>query len=92
MAIAHASVTVDTTATDLTSGVADTGGNTTRSVVLTNGGSAAVYLGGPTVTSIAYGYALAVGGELALDLAPGDLLFGISAAAGGVVRVLHTGV
>lgn len=92
MSIAHASVTVDTTAVDLTSGVPDTGGNATRSVILTNPGTAPVYLGGPGVTTTAYGYALAVGGELALDLAPGDALFGIGATAGGVVRVLHTGV
>lgn len=90
MGVRHASVTVGTTATSLIAGVSDI--NNYRSVVLTNTGTASVFVGGSDVTTSSYGYELKSGGELALDLESGDVVYGISVAAGGQVRVLHTRV
>lgn len=90
MSVRHASVTVGTTATSLIAGVSDINAN--RSIVLTNKGAVSVFVGGSDVTTSAYGYELAAGGELALDLKSGDVPYGIAASAGQTVRVLHTGV
>jgi len=93
MGVNHALVSVGTSAVDLTSGVTDTDQNTQiRSVVLTNTGTSSVFIGGPTVTTISYGYELKAGYELALDLTLGDAPYGIAAAGGGQLRVLHLGV
>lgn len=95
MSIQHASVSVGTTPTSLTAGVNDTTGNnydTARSVVLTNAGSASVFVGGPTVTTSDYGYELKAGERLALDLLRYDEPFGVVASGTVEVLALHTGV
>lgn len=99
MAVAHASVTVGLTATSLTAGVVDSGKWTgddvtpTRRVVISNEGAAIVYIGGPGVTTSAYGAKLAAtSGQIALELGPNDEVWAISGSAGQTVRVLHLSV
>lgn len=91
MSVRHATVAVGTTATSLTVGYV-TDRDQYGSVLLTNDGAASVYVGGSDVTTSVYGYELAVGGELALDLDPGDVPYGVAASAGQTVRVLYTRV
>lgn len=95
MSIAHALVNVDTTPVSLTASVADAdnpGAAQVRSVILTNVGTASVYVGGPSVTTSNYGFELKTGTQLSIDLGPGDVPYAVGAAAGGQVRVLHAGV
>lgn len=99
MAVAHASVTVGTTAVSLTAGVVDADSydtdqtKTTRRVVISNEGGAIVYIGGPGVLTTAYGAKLAATtGQIALELGPDDEVWAISASAGQTVRVLHLSV
>lgn len=90
MSVKHASVSVGTTATSLLTGVTDI--NENRSIVLTNAGSASVYIGGSDVTTSVYGYELAAGGELAIDLQQGDVPYGVVASGTVTVRALHSRV
>lgn len=95
MAVKHSSVTVGDEAGSLLAGVADEGGNNydvARSVVLTNASGATVYVGGPGVTTTEYGYALASGASLSLDLGLEDIPFAVVATGTATVRVLHLGV
>ena len=99
MAISHASVTVGTTAVSLTAGVVDpdaisgTADDITRRVVISNEGAQIVYVGGPGVTTTAYGAKLAATtGQIALELTRDDEVWAISGTAGQTVRVLHLGV
>lgn len=98
MAVSHASVTVGTGAVSLTAGVVDTDrvgddSTVTRRIVISNEGAAIVYIGGPGVTTSAYGAKLAAtSGQIALELGVDDEVFAISGSAGQTVRVLHLGV
>lgn len=97
MAVKHKAVLVGNTATSLTAGTIDTdtayeqSANIARSILVQNSSGATVYLGGPGVTAGDYGYALAAGGEIAIDLTPGDELFAV-AAAPQTIYTLHLGV
>lgn len=81
MAVTHAQTTVSTTAATL--------GRVTSNEALTvqNNSAVTVYLGGPGVTTSAYGYALAPGGVIAVDLPASNVLYAI-AASSCVVGVL----
>lgn len=92
MAVVSAAVTVAATATQLAAPTAPTttfGGTRNKigaSVQVPSGGST-VYVGGPDVTT-ANGYAVAAGTAVSIDLAPGDVLYGIVASSTQAVRVL----
>lgn len=97
MAIAHGTIEVGTTAVNLLTGVPDRGfqhvdNSPDRTVVLINEGAVEVYLGGPGVTDSDYGYPLAPGGEVAVDLVDSDVLWAVVAAGTATVRALHLGV
>lgn len=92
MAVDHATVTVGTTPTSLIAGVADAANANYRSILLTNRGTASVFVGGPAVSTTSFGYELVVGGEVAFDLESGDVPYGVAAVAGQTVRVLHSRV
>lgn len=96
MSVKHSnSVVVAVTATSLTAPVADHSGNNyevARSLVLTNTGSVDLFLGGSDVTSASFGYKLAAGKEMSLDLGRGDELFAAVATGTSTVRILHLGV
>jgi len=81
VAVTHAQTTVSTTAVAL--------GRVSSNEALTvqNNSAVTVLLGGPTVTTSVYGYALAPGGVIAVDLPPGNALYAI-AASSCVVGVL----
>lgn len=89
MAIIHARPTVTTTASAIASGTNDRSG---QSVVIQNpSAGATIYLGGSTVTSSSYGYALAGGSDLSIDLAGGEDLYAITASGSQQVNVLRQG-
>ena len=79
-----APVTIGTSATIIFTAVA------LQTVVLQadTGNGAAVFIGGSAVTT-ANGYELLAGGALALNMQPGDTVYGISAAGSDDVRILH---
>jgi hypothetical protein len=91
--VKHASVSVATTATDLTSNIRDDSGFTgvTRTVVVQNKGAGSIFLGGPGVTTTSFGYELPSGSEASFDLTLGDILYGVAASAQSVT-ILHMGV
>lgn len=89
MAISSAQVSVTTSATLLSS--AETDDRAGSSLALTNGGDAAVFLGASGVTT-GTGFGLAAGASMALDLQPGESLYGIVASGTQAVSVLRTGV
>lgn len=96
MAVSHASVTVGVAAVSLTALVLDPDNYSTdpnavtRRVVISNEGAAIVYIGGPGVTTTAYGAKLAATtGQIALELGAGDEVWAISGSASQTVRVLH---
>lgn len=93
MAVQHRTVTVGTTATDLTSAVLDKDGfeDVTRSVTVQNTAGATLYVGGPGVTTADYGLSIPADTIVAFDLRRTDVLYGVLAAAGDV-HVMHTGV
>lgn len=93
MAVKHASVTVATTATDLTSSIRDDRGfdGVTRTVVVQNKSAGSIFIGGPGVTTSSYGYELPAGSEASFDLTLGDVLYGVAAQATSVT-ILHMGV
>jgi hypothetical protein len=87
MPVATAVVAVGTAATALS-----TGGKSMTditSVAVYNAGSNTIFIGGSTVTT-ATGIPLAVGATATFDLAFGDGLYGIVAAATENARVLQT--
>lgn len=92
MAVVEASVTVATTATELSGG--DAGGPTSGQSILVKvpAAGATVYLGGSGVTTTT-GYPLAAGESFTADLGPGDTLFGIVVGpATQAVNVIRIGV
>lgn len=90
MATAHARVTVGTQATALQK--SEPAGHSGRqSLVVQNTGAATVYLGDATVTTSTYGYALAAGAAVSLDLGRDDVLYGVVASSTVTVSVLYLG-
>jgi hypothetical protein len=91
MAVSTASVTVATTATQLSG--ADSGGSTSgQSVaVYVPTGGATVYVGSSAVTT-AIGFPVAAGEKMAFSLEPGESLYGIVAASTQAVNVFRSGV
>jgi hypothetical protein len=61
------------------------------SAAVKNAGAASIFLGPDDVTT-ATGYELAAGGELGIDLAPGEELYGIVATGTQAAQVLRAGV
>ncbi len=92
MTIKHATVTVATTATALNTAVTKDGTpSMTMSIQVPTGG-ATVYVGGAGVTTTAYGYAIAAGGVLTIEMGQDEVLFGVVAASTQAVYVLRQGV
>lgn len=91
MAVIAASVTVATTATELSG--SDSGGSTSGQTVLVKvpAGGATVYVGGSGVTT-ADGFPIAAGESQKFDLAGGEQIYGIVAATTQAVNVIRTGV
>lgn len=90
MALTGRRVTVTDVATRIDA--ADTNNSTPRSLTVKNAGSAAIDIGGSTVTS-GTGYELAAGASISLDLEPFETLHGIAPAlASQPIHVLETGV
>lgn len=85
--IRHRAVTVGTTATSLSPLVDDSSGIVSIAVQNPSGG-VTVYLGGPGVTSSDYGYALATGKEIALDVPADKPLYAAVATGTQAVTVL----
>lgn len=91
MAVSAVSVTVATTATQL-SAASETDRASGHSVLVkVPSGGATVYIGGSGVTTAA-GYPVAAGEAFSFDLSPGDDLYGVVAADTQAVNVLRTGV
>ena len=92
MAINHAIVSVGATATLLT--VAASGGGKDGSTILVQNptGGQAVYLGGTGVTTSSYGFILAVGSNISIELNQDESLYGVVASSTQSVAVLRQGV
>lgn len=91
MAIDHERVSVGTSATTLGNAARDRDGFTVN-VQNPTGSGATVYLGGSDVSTSDYGYSLAAGSEVAVDLLQGEALYGIVASGTLTVNVLRIGV
>ena len=96
MAIQGVQITVGTAATALNAvaGMTDpvVYNQTGQSLIIQNPtGGATVYLGGSTVTTVAYGYALAANTALSIDLGQGEQIFGVVATGTQAVGVLRKG-
>lgn len=96
MAIVATRVTVSTTATDLAGTDNQTryqgdGYGMTVAVKVPTGG-ADVIIGGSSAVTTSTGYTLSAGESLAIDLRPGDELYGIVASSTQVLHVIRTDV
>jgi hypothetical protein len=90
MAINHQIVTVDNSGTSLVSipqANAIPYENKVSISIQNLDSTDTVYLGSAGVNSSVYGYALAPGAVFAIDLLPGDKLFGITASSGLTAQV-----
>lgn len=86
MAVTSAQVSVGTTATAL-----NTAGTSGQRLVVSNAGTNDVLLGPSGVTTVT-GLALAAtDGPIVIELAPGEVLFGIVATGTETVQVLRSG-
>ena len=93
MAVSGTRVTVATTATLLLTAQGKAGSQQEVNVRVQNPtGGQVVFLGNSAVTASAYGYSLAVAGEVLITLKNGESLYGIVAGTTQVVNVLATGV
>ena len=92
MAINHALVSVGSTATLLT--VAASGGGKDGSTILIQNptGGQVVYLGGAGVTTSSYGFILAVGSNISIELNQDEAVYGVVASSTQSVAVLRQGV
>jgi len=92
MAIAHAIVSVGTSATLLT--VALEGGGKDGSTILVQNptGGQAVFIGGSGVTTASYGYKLAIDSTITIELNQDEALYAVVAATTQSVAVLRQGV
>jgi len=92
MAVSGTRPTIATTATIVYTAPANSGKGEMKPVRIQNPvGGQVVYLGGTGVTTALYGYALAVGGEVLVNLDAGETLYGIVAATTQQVNVLSNG-
>lgn len=87
MAVQSASVSVTTSATQLSGTETDTASGHT--LVFTP--PSAIYVG-PSGVTTGNGYLLTAGVEYVFDLGPGDVLYGVAASGTVVVPVLRIGV
>lgn len=95
MAFDYAAVSVADTATSLLAGVDDNlpGRDTSRSIKVTNRGSASVFIAGPDVTaSVNGGDELEAGESVVFDVSSNDVPYAITASGTVTVGVLHMGV
>jgi len=92
MSIAHAIVSVGTSATLLT--VATAGGGKDGSTILIQNpaGGQAVFIGGAGVTSSSYGYKLAIDSDMSIELNQDEAVYGVVASSTQSVAVLRQGV
>jgi hypothetical protein len=90
MALAHAQVTVTTTATLLSAADAGRDGQTVLVQNPTTGVN--VYIGGAGVTTTSYGFLLQAGTAFAIDLQVGEALYGVVASSTQAVGVIRQGV
>lgn len=93
MAVAHAIVTVGTTATALGAAEVVRSFDKKAQSVLVTAGAEDLYLGGAGVTTTDYGYLLAAGASVAMDLGAEDYdtLYGVVGTEDDVA-VLYLGV
>lgn len=90
MAVAHAQVSVGTTATLLS---AEKAGRDGQTILVQNPtGGVNVYLGGAGVTTSSYGYLLQAGSAFAIDLADAEGLYAVVSTGTQAVGVLRQGV
>jgi hypothetical protein len=89
MAVAHGRVVVAATATSLASAARDRDGFTV--VVQNPSGGSAVFIGGSGVTTTSYGYELAAGGVLTVELKRDEAVFGVVTTGTTTVNVLRVG-
>lgn len=90
MAVTAAQVSVGTTAVELSGTGADTVSG--QSLVIKNKGTtASVFLGGSNAVTTGSGFQVEVDSSVAVDLGPGEQLWGIAASA-QTVHVLRAGV
>lgn len=87
MAVSSVQLAVGTAPVELTA--VDSDGNHAQSVLMTNVGAAAVFLGGAGVTTT-NGYSLAAGASLSVDLTGDEKMFAVAAVSGSL-HVLRTG-
>jgi hypothetical protein len=96
MAVQGLRITVGTTATVLSSltppSPIDYNQRGFSTLIQNPTGGVTVYLGGPDVTTTTYGYSLAAGSSMSVDLFPGDLLYGVVATGTQALGILRTGV
>lgn len=93
MATKHATVSVGTTATALhatESGVPEWSASASQSLLIS--AAADFFIGGPGVTTTAYGFKVVAGTPLALDLGAGDTLYGVCATGTVDVYILRVAV
>lgn len=91
MAVGHALISVTATATNLLT-LSDKHDFAARSVLVQNGSAVPVYVGGPDVTPASYGYLLAPGREIGLDLGEDDVPYACTDSEAADIAVLHTGL
>ena len=89
MAVSHARISVGTTATKLTSDYDGKDGQTIN--VQNPSASTTVYIGGEGVTTTDYGYALAGGTSMSVELQDDEKLYGVVASSTLTVNVLRQG-
>ena len=90
MAVAHERVSVGTTATKLGDAERDRDGFT---IMVQNPASgASVFIGGPGVTTISYGYEVVAGAEVGVELLRDEELYAVVASGTRTVNVLRIGV
>ncbi len=95
MAIAHATVSVGTDATQVSSATDSVRelGDYAHTVLIQNPtGGVSVFLGGPGVTDSAYGYELAAGSSISVDVQSEDVLYAVVSADTQDVYCLYQGV
>jgi hypothetical protein len=94
VAIAHSVVSVNVTPTSLTAGVPDRNDrqDIERSIVVQNNSTGDLFLGGPSVSSVAFGMKVPAGASAAFDLVYGDELYAAVAVGSASINVMHLGV
>ena len=92
MAINHALVSVGTTATLLTVATAGGGKDGSTICIQNPSGGQAVYLGGAGVTVASYGFILAAGTSISIELNQDEAVYGVVTATTQSVAVLRQGV